>query len=63
MHGRTALPRSDANISYTAPNEIWFANVYVKNIEDDYQKTTVMPLYRMMINEPLMYGVNVTYRW
>jgi iron complex outermembrane receptor protein len=55
--------RTDASISYTAPNEVWFASVWVKNIEDDYQKTTIMPLYRMMISDPLTYGVNFTYRW
>ena len=58
-----SFTRTNANISYTAPNEVWFANVWVKNIEDDYQITTVMPLYRRMISDPLTYGVNFTYRW
>lgn len=54
--------RSDANLSYTAPNETWFVSLWVKNIEDDYQKTSVMPLYRMTINEPRTYGINFTLR-
>jgi len=55
--------RTDANISYASGSGIWVANGWVKNIENDYQKTTVMPLYRMMITDPRTFGVTISLKY
>jgi iron complex outermembrane recepter protein len=55
--------RSDANLSYAAASGVWSVNAWIKNIENDYQKTTIMPLWRMMISDPRTYGATISIKW
>lgn len=55
--------KTDAFITYFAPNETWNVNLWVKNIEDEAQTQYTFPLWRKMISEPRTYGVNFTAKW
>lgn len=59
--------RSDADITYNAPNDRWYVQGFVKNIENDLQITTVFgpPSTRRSIQTtaPRTYGVRVGFEF
>jgi len=55
--------KTDAFLTYYAPNDTWNINVWVKNIEDEAQTQFTFPLWRKMISDPRTFGVNFAARW
>ncbi len=54
---------TDANISYTSPGSSWMINCWIKNIENDWHKTMMFPLWRYMISDPRTFGATLTFKW
>lgn len=55
--------KSNANVTYSNPEGTWSTSVWIKNIENDAQKTWVPPFYRAMVTDPRTFGLSVSFRY
>lgn len=55
--------RSGATATYNFPDDKWKLGLWVQNIENDAQITSVFPSNRVFITTPRTYGVNVSGRF
>jgi iron complex outermembrane receptor protein len=54
---------SDLYLNYGTDNGHWGLGLWVKNLENDAQKTYIFPFFRAELTSPRTYGGTVSYRF